>query len=179
MAKKTDQDIIQELEKAILPEKGQRDEYEQSWLLNYLFFNGFHWIDASGGALRNFNNDVRFRANMIRMGVTHSVAKAMSNPPDFDVENESSDSESEASSHVGEKFLEYIWRAEGLQIKCKEWAMSARIHAMPTPMCLGTRTREKPLTRSPSFSLMKREIRWTSTTSMRRLAETLRALFRS
>lgn len=128
MAKRNDQDIISDLEKKILPNRSSRDEYEQSWLLNYLFFCGFQWVDSAGGTVRNFNNDVRFRANKIRIGVTHSVAKAMSNPPDFDVENEASDSESTSSANVAEKFLEYVWRAEGLQIKTKEWAISARIN---------------------------------------------------
>lgn len=116
------------IEDIVASGKNSRDEYEQSWLLNYLFFLGFHWVDAAAGTVRNFNNDVRFRANKIRVGVTHSVAKAMSQQPDWDVENESSDSESLASASTAEKFLEYIWRAEGLHPKTKEWATSTRIY---------------------------------------------------
>lgn len=99
-----------------------RYSHEQGWLLNQLFYQGFHHtkFDTLTRTAQPLKRKVRFKCNLIQNAVMHRVAKLTSNPPDWDVDSDSQDKEVHDAAEVAERFLEWIWDKEEMPIRAKE-----------------------------------------------------------
>jgi len=121
--------IISKIESITRGDAQYRTALEQVWFINHINYVGFQWtlVDDSG-VINEMPNEVRFRANKIQPSVVHSVAKLTGEPPDWDVDSDTDGRSVQAAKRVAEKFLEYIWDKENMQLKGRELATFIRVY---------------------------------------------------
>lgn len=114
--------VIAKIERITNHDSYFRTALEQSWFINHINYLGYQWtiVDPDTGALQELPNEVRFRANILQSRVAARVAKVTSLPPDWDVDSDTDSTSVQQARRVAEKFLEYVWDKENMQIKTRE-----------------------------------------------------------
>jgi hypothetical protein len=121
--------VVAEIESLVGSYKGERSRLELGWLINQLWYMGFQWtaLDNITGDTTEIANEVRYRANKIQSSIHHSVSKLTKAPPDWDVDTDEGGQSVRAARRVAERYLEYVWEREGMQLKTKDLGFQIRI----------------------------------------------------
>lgn len=121
--------VVAEIEALVGSYRSERSQLELSWLINQLWYMGFQWtaLDNITGDTTEIANEVRYRANKIQSSIHHSVSKLTKSPPDWDVDTDEGGQSVRAARRVAERYLEYVWEREGMQLKTKDLGFQIRI----------------------------------------------------
>lgn len=122
--------MIARVEKITAQDSYFRTALEQSWFINHINYLGYQWtlVDPDTGSLEEIPNEVRFRANLMQSRIAARVAKVTSLPPDWDVDSDTDSTKVQQARKVAEKFLEYVWDKESMQVKSREFAFFVSIY---------------------------------------------------